>query len=107
MVSQQAAFMAHRITNVTQSAWLRLPAISIHQGVVFMLSSGGAGEPGSWNRYPYVGGDPVNWKDSSGLSISSADACAFGTYSNMDFNCLQSSEGNGESASVNTCNVSL
>ena len=31
-------------------------------------ASGGAGEPGSWNRYPYVGGDPVNFGDPSGLA---------------------------------------
>jgi RHS repeat-associated protein len=30
-------------------------------------ASGGASEPGSWNRYPYVGGDPVNWHDPLGL----------------------------------------
>jgi RHS repeat-associated protein len=30
-------------------------------------ASGGASEPGSWNRYPYVGGDPVNFRDSRGL----------------------------------------
>ncbi len=29
--------------------------------------SGGAGEPGSWNRYTYVGGDPVNWGDPRGM----------------------------------------
>jgi len=30
-------------------------------------SSGGSSEPGSWNRYPYVGGDPINANDPSGL----------------------------------------
>jgi RHS repeat-associated protein len=30
-------------------------------------ASGGAGEPGSWNRYGYVGGDSVNYRDRSGL----------------------------------------
>jgi RHS repeat-associated protein len=30
-------------------------------------ASGGASEPGSWNRYPYVGGDPVNFGDPKGL----------------------------------------
>ena len=29
-------------------------------------ASGGAGDPGSWNRYSYVGGDPVNFIDPSG-----------------------------------------
>jgi RHS repeat-associated protein len=31
------------------------------------MASGGAAEPGSWNRYAYVGGDPVNRVDPSGL----------------------------------------
>jgi len=30
-------------------------------------ASGGAAEPGSWNRYPYVGVDPVNAYDPEGL----------------------------------------
>jgi RHS repeat-associated protein len=30
-------------------------------------ASGGAGEPGSWNRFAYVGGDPVNKNDTRGL----------------------------------------
>jgi RHS repeat-associated protein len=29
--------------------------------------SGGAGDPGSWNRYAYVGGDPINHADPQGL----------------------------------------
>jgi RHS repeat-associated protein len=33
----------------------------------------GAGDPGSWNRYAYVGGDPVNFKDPSGLIRSGSD----------------------------------
>jgi RHS repeat-associated protein len=37
------------------------------------LASGGAGEPGSWNRYAYVGGDPVNYFDPSGEIALSAD----------------------------------
>jgi RHS repeat-associated protein len=36
-------------------------------------ASGGAEEPGSWNRYAYVGGDPVNWRDVSGLSRDTED----------------------------------
>ena len=31
------------------------------------MASGGAGEPGSWNRYSYVQGDPVNRFDPFGL----------------------------------------
>ncbi|HEY3444428.1 MAG TPA: RHS repeat-associated core domain-containing protein [Paludibaculum sp.] len=30
-------------------------------------ASGGPANPGSWNRYAYVGGDPVNFNDSAGL----------------------------------------
>ena len=31
------------------------------------VASGGVGDPGSWNRYSYVGGDPVNLYDPIGL----------------------------------------
>jgi len=31
------------------------------------VNSGGAGEPGSWNRYAYVQGDPINYTDRRGL----------------------------------------
>jgi RHS repeat-associated protein len=30
-------------------------------------NSAGPADPGSWNRYAYVGGDPVNWYDPGGL----------------------------------------
>jgi hypothetical protein len=32
-----------------------------------------AGDPGSWNRYAYVGGDPVNRKDPKGLCSQDID----------------------------------
>ncbi len=31
-------------------------------------ASGGPGDPGSWNRYAYVEGDPLNFRDRHGLS---------------------------------------
>lgn len=31
------------------------------------MASGGAGDPGSWNRYAYVGDDPSNYYDPAGL----------------------------------------
>jgi RHS repeat-associated protein len=31
------------------------------------VASGGPADPGSWNRYAYVQGDPVNWTDEAGL----------------------------------------
>jgi hypothetical protein len=34
------------------------------------LASGGAEWPGSWNRYAYVEGDPVNWVDPWGLAMA-------------------------------------
>jgi hypothetical protein len=37
-------------------------------------ASAGAEDPGSWNRYSYVGGDPVNFSDPSGF-----DKCAPGS----------------------------
>ena len=30
------------------------------------MASGGPSEPGSWNRYAYAGGDPINYNDPSG-----------------------------------------
>ena len=36
-------------------------------------NSAGPGDPGSWNRYAYVGNDPVNFND-----VSGEDACAVG-----------------------------
>jgi RHS repeat-associated protein len=42
----------------------------------YMANSGGAGgvgDPGSWNRYSYVGGDPVNWVDPGGLFQSAVN----------------------------------
>jgi RHS repeat-associated protein len=36
-------------------------------------SSGGASDPQSWNRYTYVGGDPINYRDSRGLEREEAD----------------------------------
>ena len=35
-------------------------------------ASGGPADPGSWNRYAYVQSDPVNFRDSQGLFMSSA-----------------------------------
>ena len=37
--------------------------------------SGGPANPGSWNRYSYVQGDPVNWNDPSGLQRISPAYC--------------------------------
>ncbi|MEP6540499.1 MAG: RHS repeat-associated core domain-containing protein, partial [Bryobacteraceae bacterium] len=53
-------------------------------------ASGGAGDPGSWNRYAYVQGDPVNFKDSSGLFVENTSSCgAPGTDYCMDADTLQ------------------
>ncbi|MEO8132000.1 MAG: RHS repeat-associated core domain-containing protein, partial [Bryobacteraceae bacterium] len=38
-------------------------------------ASGGAGDPGSWNRYGYVQGDPVNFRDSRGLFVENTSGC--------------------------------
>jgi hypothetical protein len=43
-------------------------------------ASGGASEPGSWNRYPYVGGDPVNHIDPNGQL-----ACWVGSWNILDY----------------------
>ncbi len=34
------------------------------------VASGGPADPGSWNRYSYVQGDPVNFRDPSGLLLA-------------------------------------
>lgn len=38
-------------------------------------ASAGPGDPGSWNRYAYVNGDPVNYNDPQGLMAK--EACTF------------------------------
>jgi RHS repeat-associated protein len=38
-------------------------------------ASGGAGDPGSWNRFAYVGGDPVNYRDRLGRERSLTGPC--------------------------------
>jgi RHS repeat-associated protein len=40
--------------------------------------SSGAAEPGSWNRYAYTRGDPVNRGDPAGLDDCGADFCTTG-----------------------------
>ena len=47
------------------------------------------GDPGSWNRYAYVEGDPVNHRDPSGLLIDALDACAldFAADASLDSPC--------------------
>jgi len=36
-------------------------------------ASGGPGDPGSWNRYTYVQGDPINFGDPEGLALGPLD----------------------------------
>jgi RHS repeat-associated protein len=40
-------------------------------------ASGGTTEPSSWNRYPYVSGDPVNYNDPHGLLKCTLDGMPF------------------------------
>lgn len=40
-------------------------------------ASAGATDPGSWNRYAYVGGDPVNTVDPRGLFGCNSDFCEY------------------------------
>ncbi len=42
-------------------------------------SSANASDPGSWNRYAYVGGDPANRTDPTGLCDPFDPTCFFGT----------------------------
>ena len=39
-------------------------------------ASAGAEDPGSWNRYAYVGGDPINYLDPSGLNAQRPGYCS-------------------------------
>ena len=40
-------------------------------------ASAGSSDPGSWNRYLYVGGDPINFADSTGMeSEGASDGCS-------------------------------
>lgn len=52
-------------------------------------ASGGPNEPGSWNRMAYVGGDPVNFRDTKGLRRAkiSWEECwgPFDDYSCMEY----------------------
>ena len=43
-------------------------------------ASGGAADPGSWNRYAYVVGDPVNFGDPSGLQVLPEPYLGVGIY---------------------------
>jgi RHS repeat-associated protein len=57
-----------------------------------------ATQPGSWNRYAYVGGDPVNGTDPSGLYISASDDTTI-------FDCDDRGCGSGDGFSGDWCNV--
>ena len=39
------------------------------------MASAGPGDPGSWNRYAYVAGDPVNRVDPTGQEFMGAQDC--------------------------------
>src|SRR6202158_4366247 len=39
------------------------------------VNSGGAGDPGSWNRYAYTRGDPINRTDARGMCDSGDESC--------------------------------
>jgi len=38
-------------------------------------ASAGSSDPGSWNRYAYVEGDPVNHFDAHGLQMDDSEFC--------------------------------
>ena len=42
-------------------------------------ASAGAGDPGSWNRYSYVQGDPINFRDRRGLERECSEDCDIDT----------------------------
>jgi RHS repeat-associated protein len=58
------------------------------------MASGGPSDPGSWNRYAYVGGDPINSHDPSGRFAQ----CPAGTHTN--------SAGTGCDPEVTDCSAS-
>ena len=50
-------------------------------------ASGGPGEPGSWNRYGYVQGDPANYLDRSGLMAQQPEGWSCGAFASDSFDC--------------------
>jgi RHS repeat-associated protein len=39
------------------------------------MASGGPADPGSWNRYAYVAGDPINFVDPRGMLFEGTNSC--------------------------------
>jgi RHS repeat-associated protein len=52
------------------------------------VASGGPADPGSWNRYAYVQGDPVNYGDPGGLFATGTWDGIPGRYEISTFDCL-------------------
>jgi RHS repeat-associated protein len=53
------------------------------------LLGGGLATPRSLNRYAYVGGDPVNWTDTSGLLWGGSVLCLFDNQGNPTSTCAK------------------
>jgi len=58
-------------------------------------ASAGPSEPGSWNRYSYVEGDPINFNDRSGQMATLQDGCFSAQYQDS---CYDGSTGTTYSA---------
>jgi RHS repeat-associated protein len=68
------------------------------------MASGGPGLPGSWNRYSYVLGDPVNLKDSQGLYVDcDDDDCSEADCDGDPISCLMASDDGSDSGGGDGC----
>jgi len=61
------------------------------------LGSAGPGVPGSWNRYAYVLGDPINLTDRTGMYVDcDDDSCDLSDCDGDAISCMMANDGGGD-----------